>query len=805
MIARAAIVISFGYPYLMLSFFLNPLILLGLAGIALPVAAHLLSRRKFDVVQWGAMQFLDVSRKTRRKMKLEELLLLLVRIGAIALIVFALARPWISSGFLTGYQSAGSRDIVLVIDGSNSMSRSDGMTSLHERAKRRAIDFLDTLQPGDTASVIDARDKAIRVVGSPLQDLEAVAAAIDAIPEAAGAGHLQEACEDAVGILGRCSNGNREIIVLTDRQRVGWNVSSDASWKRFDDVLDFPSVKPKVWVVDVSRSTSDASRNVAVGRLNLSRDLSVPDFPIQLEVILRNTGSTKVSVPVSVLVDGQRLSAMESSVEIDPNSEVTFSRAVQLTNRGSHLITVEAKLAGDVIPADDSASAALRIETAIPVLMIESSSVLRASSQASFFARLALTASENDSPWVIAKVVKANDVTGQMLKTSAAFVLANVDDMADSTMEVLKAEVANGKGLIVALGSRTTPEVFDSIYRESGLFPALALDRMRSRSDDSETPCVISPYSLESAWLNRFRDRKGATFLEAQFQKWWLLKPVEETVTDSGGINSDAGNGNTPVDESVLRKDQADEQKAVAASGGMMQTIAALGTGDPLLLQGSYGRGSLLLMTSGLDISWNRLPAVTDYVPFLHEAVFQLAASRVVRNVDFGAPLRSVVLNSDIADERDLVDGTAGFRSAGFLNPADQFQAVESRNWDGESVFQFVDTRLPGAYELKSSESGQTLDAFVVNYDQSEHDPASLTMKDKERLTVNDRLTFVESVDALSQQMYRDESKSELWGLLLWAFLALLMVEVWMTRRLVQHGYADLPDADGQQVSEAVA
>ena len=76
----------------MLQFFMNPLMLIGLAGVALPVLAHLLSRRKFDVVNWGAMQFLNPSRKTRQKMRLEELLLLLVRIGIIALLGFALAR-----------------------------------------------------------------------------------------------------------------------------------------------------------------------------------------------------------------------------------------------------------------------------------------------------------------------------------------------------------------------------------------------------------------------------------------------------------------------------------------------------------------------------------------------------------------------------------------------------------------------------------------------------------------------------------------------------------------------------------------
>lgn len=791
----------FGYPQSMLSFFLNPLLLLGLAGIALPVVAHLLSRRKYDVIQWGAMQFLDVSRKTRRKLKLEEMLLLLVRIAAIALIAFALARPWISSGFLTGYRSAGSRDIVLVIDGSNSMSRSDGMTSLHDRAKRRAIEFLETLQPGDTASVIDVRDRPVRVIGSPIQDLDAVAAAIAKIPSAAGAGHLQEACEDAVGILGRCSNGNREIVVLTDRQRVGWNVGSDASWKRFDDVLDFPSVKPKVWVVDVSRNTTDVSRNIAVGRLNLSRDLSVPDFPVQFEVKLRNTGSTKVSVPVSVLVDGQRLAAMESRVDIDPNSEATFSRSVQLANQGTHLITVEAKLPDDSIPADNLASAALQVKSAIPVLLVESSNSLLASGQDSFFAKMALTASENQSPWVVAEVVKANDLTPAMLKKPAVFVLANVDGIPDDVMTALKSEVANGKGLFVALGSRTTPEIFKSVYRESGFFPSLLLDRIRSASPNSATPLTIAPYSLESPWLTRFRDRKGASFLSAEFQKWWLLNVTESAADDTANDKTDVDDQNGPLNG--VRSEEADESdSAKTAKAGTMQAVAVLATGDPLLLQGRYGQGALLLMTSGLDASWNRLPAVPDYVPFLHEAVFQMASSRTVRNVDFGDPLRTILLTRDLVGkkESDISEGQAGF-----LNPAGDFQDSDGQVVDEESVFQFRGTRLPGVYELKSGADGEVLDAFVVNYDQLEHEPESLTIEDKERLTVNDRLTFVESVDSLSQKMYRDESRSELWGLLLWVFLGLLVVEVWMTRRMIQQGYTDTPDAAGQLATDAAA
>ncbi len=142
----------------MLQFFLNPWMLTGLAGAALPVIVHLLVRRRYRVVDWGAMQFLSPGLKTRRRLQLQDVMLLLLRIVLVVLLALALARPWIGGGFFTGYQSSGSRDVVLIIDGSASMARPDGITTLHQSAIRRADAFLDSLSPDDTVMLIDARD-----------------------------------------------------------------------------------------------------------------------------------------------------------------------------------------------------------------------------------------------------------------------------------------------------------------------------------------------------------------------------------------------------------------------------------------------------------------------------------------------------------------------------------------------------------------------------------------------------------------------------------------------------------------------
>src|SRR5438128_9047775 len=95
-----------------------PLLLVGLAALAIPPIIHLLNRRRYEVVDWGAMQFLQVSEVTRRRLLIEELLLMLLRMGLIAALVFAWAGPFTDDWAATGTRP--NRDVVLIFDGSAS-------------------------------------------------------------------------------------------------------------------------------------------------------------------------------------------------------------------------------------------------------------------------------------------------------------------------------------------------------------------------------------------------------------------------------------------------------------------------------------------------------------------------------------------------------------------------------------------------------------------------------------------------------------------------------------------------------------
>src|SRR5210317_2187729 len=97
--------------------FLNPLLLIGALGVALPILAHLLNRFQVQHTDWAAMQFLNRSVRVRsRQIKLRDLLLLILRCLALLLLVLALSRPaWTSDTALPGERSAG---VVIALDSS---------------------------------------------------------------------------------------------------------------------------------------------------------------------------------------------------------------------------------------------------------------------------------------------------------------------------------------------------------------------------------------------------------------------------------------------------------------------------------------------------------------------------------------------------------------------------------------------------------------------------------------------------------------------------------------------------------------
>ncbi len=103
--------------------FLSPLLIWGTLLGAIPLIIHLLNRRRFRRVEWAPMRYLKLTiQRNRRRIQIEQLLLLLLRIALPVLLFFFLARPVLNPTGLEGWLGSGGRSSqVVLVDDSLSM------------------------------------------------------------------------------------------------------------------------------------------------------------------------------------------------------------------------------------------------------------------------------------------------------------------------------------------------------------------------------------------------------------------------------------------------------------------------------------------------------------------------------------------------------------------------------------------------------------------------------------------------------------------------------------------------------------
>jgi hypothetical protein len=762
--------------------FINPWMLAGLAGVSLPVLAHLLSRRKYDTVEWGAMQFLELGRNARQRIKLEELLLLALRMGMIALIAIALSRPWMSGGLANTFASKPACDIAIVIDSSYSTDWNAKAQTPREQAVSWAKTLVDQLGPGETVGLIDARGTVEAKVPSLTRDRNLIRESLDDLPKPSGSSRLNDGILRGLQMVNAGSNVSRHVVVVTDGQLHPWRDADEHLWLQLKELREQSTVPADVWVVSTQKQQA-RQNNDAVDRLQLSRELTVVNFPVRIRTRLKNSGAKAASNrKVYLEVDGQRLADKTISVRVEPDGQATIEFEHRFRTSGAHVLAVS--IDEDSLPGDDRSEAAIEITDALPILLVDGSISPDPARSEVFFAKSALSAVANPTPWISARTVRSAAFSETSIADAQVIMLANVPRLTDQQLDAIKEFVDNGGGLGIVLGDQIDEQWYNSrlFDRGRGLLPAWLEDVASAPVGIEEAPITILSESLQLPWISQFQTGGDDGLLDARFTRWYstTLRPELPAQADAPGAKERS-------DESVAEDDSNSTDRPVASTAG------SYSNGDAFLLSRPFGRGRVAMMTSTLDADWTTLPARPDYVAFLHEWIFQLAAGRVTRNVDTGSPLLFPIAQDD--DPANWV----------FINPEGEELEALGAGDELRPMVRLDQTHLPGTYRLRkrppaNEEANPANDEFfVVNFDRSESELTPLTDERWAELTDEERLHRIETPEELFESLETEASRIELWHLLLLAFLLILIGEVFMTRRLVQGGHVfvdELPAAE---------
>lgn len=274
--------------------FLSPLLLWFLAAASVPIAIHLINRRRHKTIQWAAMQFLlKASRESRGKKKIRHILILTCRALAIAALALAAARP-ITSG-LIGWGGGTIDTVVLLLDRSASMEirPGDGLDSRRQIVLKKVRDVMTDLGAARLVIIDSANGQPQEIPSPDILDTLSSTAATDT------AADLPALLSRAAEFLGETS-GRSEIWLASDMQSSNWR-PNDERWAAARAALaDLPQ-KPAIRVLSI---TGPTAANSSI-RLLSSRRAS-DELLLDLEILRSGEARGSSSIQLTTQLDGSR-------------------------------------------------------------------------------------------------------------------------------------------------------------------------------------------------------------------------------------------------------------------------------------------------------------------------------------------------------------------------------------------------------------------------------------------------------------------------------------------------------------------
>jgi hypothetical protein len=299
--------------------FVHPYMLFGLVLIGVPVLVHLIMRQKPKRLPFPAFRFLAQRHLiNRRKIRLQHLLLLLLRMAVIAALCLALARPRLAGGpWVMAERPVAA---VFAFDTSPSMEYTTAGVSRLEEAKRRAHELLDEMAEGSRVIVLDSADESAGDSPDWLSPGQ-VAARLAGLRTRPANAALNRAIEQGLQALAHAGEGEepppRFLYVFSDRTQACWDRSALKPQR--------PEGVSAVFV-DVG---VDSPRDLAIDALEIDPPVAAPGAKVQVRVTVRATG-TEYDTELTCRLEG----------EADP-AAATERRPLRLAPGQSQVVTFE--------------------------------------------------------------------------------------------------------------------------------------------------------------------------------------------------------------------------------------------------------------------------------------------------------------------------------------------------------------------------------------------------------------------------------------------------------------------------------
>lgn len=716
--------------------FLNIALLGGALALLIPIIIHLFHKSRFQIVKWGAMHLLEaVIRTNQRRIKIEQIILLIIRAAIPLILALCMARPvWTGVRKLMGETRTST---IILLDNSYSMAASRAGTSNFALAKDEASRLLNELPRGSDAQVVLMGEGGAPLLDEPTYDLARLTQSIKQIEASYGTATVPAALDFATNVFGQMHESSRNLVVMTDFQRISFEATEDAEVGQMLDRLRKLPLPPEVTFFDVG---SEAKDNVAIESLDYSRLMVGIGQKIQVRANLRNFGDAPYQdLRVYFKADGKERSMAQIRLGPHEKGQVLFSHAFDTP--GSHVVEVVAD--ADPLKADNSYLASIPVRDKIPVLLVNGDPSAEPLKGETDFAEIALQPYSSTGRVALAdlistKVVRTENLDAQGITASAVIVLANVRQLDGGQLKALEDFVRNGGGLLIFPGNRVDASwANNALFKDGkGMLP-LAYGAIGGDLKEGAPSAGIVSQRFDHPALDLFNDPRNGTVSDAAIKMWYRLK------------------------------------EPTAASADAPTIVARLTSGDPFLVEKRFGEGRVIECAVPCDADWSNLPMRPFYLPMMQRLAIYLASTVFPpRNLDVSKPLVAFLPLAD-----------AG-KKASLLLPDGSSREVPVAKKGERGVVEFAKTQQPGLYTLTSPSGVAT--HFVVNTSRRESDLQRLTDAEIADFAKSHGVSVVHSGAEYKQLDRTRRYGSEFWRSLLWLLLALIFAELFLQQRFAR-------------------
>ena len=544
--------------------FLNPLFLIALVSVGIPLLIYILNLRKPKRIRFSTLAFFESLKSTSlRKIKIKRWLLMAIRMLAVAALAFALAHPFLPAG--TGVMATGEPTVIgIVIDNSPSMGQIDRNGPYIEQAKEIALDIID-LQDSDDRIVLNVTNG--ESLSLPYLTISAAVREIAELESVVAGNYINRTVSQTVQQLNSATEPNKLLYIISDGQAAQMSQLEELDLaKPFDINLQF------------IRLGEAEPANVGIENVSLEKS----DGKNFIRSVVRNYGVQQTGNQFLNVYVGEELIAQQV-YDIPGGGAEEF--LFELPESDNQFLRIKLEIEGDELIFDNSYYAAVELPETRNVLYVGENSAQ--SGEFRSYLRPLLKASELNSDQLQYRFETTDDLMPDQFDGADAIVLDGLESIPDYLSQAVIERVQAGAGLLLIPAANGDIQNYN---------------RLLVLSDAGRYNNIVGSYGSFDRYDQLSPPQSGHPILEVMFdrQEGEDLRVNLPELYYYYIINTAEGRATAP--------------------------IITTRTGNIILNEVAVGNGTLIYSAIGSDPGWSDFPVKPLFAPVFYRTVEYLAS-----------------------------------------------------------------------------------------------------------------------------------------------------------------------------------